>query len=56
MLRLPYFHNGCDELLKEGVFEKGRPVVVEEVDEKTFNVRTVLILGRNSGKKEHEGT
>lgn len=40
-----YFDNRCDELLQECVFQQGRPVVVEEVDEKSFDVGAVLILG-----------
>lgn len=42
---LSYFDNGRDELLQECVFQQGRPVVVEEVDKKTFDVGAVLILG-----------
>lgn len=44
MVCLPYFDNGCDELLQEGVFQQGRPVVMEEVDEQTFDMGAVLIL------------
>ena len=36
--------DGCDELFDEVVFEQSRPVVVDEVDEETFDVRAVLIL------------
>ena len=39
-----YLDDGCDELLEEAVFQKVGPVVVDEVDEETFNVRPVLIL------------
>lgn len=49
-----YFDKRGDELLQERVLQKGRPVVVEEVDEQTLNVRAVLILikkeqGRGGG-------
>lgn len=43
---LSYFDNGCDKLLQECVLQQGGPVVVEEVDEQTFDMRTILILGQ----------
>lgn len=43
-MSLSYFDDRCDELLQECVFQEGRPVVVEEVDEQTFDVGAVLIL------------
>lgn len=39
-----YFDNGCDKLFQECVFQQGWPVVVEEVDKKTFDVGAILIL------------
>ena len=37
-------HNGCDELLHKVVSEEVGPVVVDEVDDKSFDVRAVLVL------------
>lgn len=39
-----YFDNRSDELLQECVFEQGGPVVVEKVDEQTFDMGSILIL------------
>lgn len=47
--------DGCDELLQECVFEQRRPVVVEEVDEKTFDVGAVLILQPHAHTHTHVG-
>ena len=38
------FDDGRDELLEEGQTQQRRPVVMEKVDEQTFDVRSVLIL------------
>lgn len=45
-----YFDNGSDELLQECVLQQGGPVVVEEVDEQTFDVGSVLILEPHEGR------
>ena len=37
-------HNGCDELLHKVVSEEVGPVVVDKVDDKSFDVRAVLVL------------
>lgn len=39
-----YLDDGGDELLQEVVTQQRGPVMMDEVDEKTFNVRSVLIL------------
>ena len=39
-----YFDNWDDQFFKEGQSQKWWPVVVQEVDEQAFDVRTVLIL------------
>mmetsp|Transcript_45949 Transcript_45949/g.114222 ORF Transcript_45949/g.114222 Transcript_45949/m.114222 type:complete len:285 (+) Transcript_45949:3157-4011(+) len=40
-----HFDDGCDELLEESpVLEQLRPVVVEQVDQQTFDVRPVSVL------------
>ena len=44
----PHLDDGRDELLQEGVPEEGRPVVVEEVDQQTFDVGAILILGHRT--------
>lgn len=41
---ISHFDDGRDKFLQERVFQEGRPVVVEEVDEKSFDVGTILIL------------
>lgn len=41
---LRYLDDGCDELLQERVFQERRPVVMEKVDEKSFDVGAILIL------------
>lgn len=46
----PYLDDGCDELLQEGVLQQRRPVVMEEVDEKPFDVGAVLILVQTAVK------
>lgn len=45
---LSYFDNGSDEFLQECVFQQGRPVMVEEVDEQAFDMGAVLILGQQT--------
>lgn len=39
-----YLDDGGDELLQEVVMQQRGPVMMDEVNEKTFNVRSVLIL------------
>lgn len=48
-----YLDDGCDELLQECVFEQRRPVVVEKVDEKSFDVGAVLVLQRHTHAHTH---
>lgn len=42
-----YFDDRGDELFKEVVAQQWRPVMMDEVDEKSFNVRSVLILQKS---------
>lgn len=46
-----YFDDRCDELLQEGVFEQGWPVVMEEVDEQTLDMGAILILSADHQHK-----
>ena len=39
-----YLDDGRDELFEEVNLEKVRPVVMDEVDDEAFDVRSVLIL------------
>ncbi len=39
-----YLNNRRDELFNKSVFEKVWPVCVNEVDEETLNMRSILIL------------
>ncbi len=39
-----YLDNGCDKLLQKFVFEQVGPVMVDEVDEETFDVGPILVL------------
>ena len=39
-----YLDDRCDEFFEEAMFEKTGPVVVDEVDEQPFDMRSVLIL------------
>ena len=47
-LSLSYFHNRRDKLLQECVFQQGWPVVVEKVDEQTFDMGAILILRQDN--------
>lgn len=42
-----YLDDRGDELFKEVVAQQWWPVMMDEVDEKTFNVRSVLILQKS---------
>ncbi len=47
LLSLPDFNDGCDEFDQEsGNFEKRRVEVVEEIDDETFDMRSIMILQR----------
>ena len=39
-----YLHNGCNELVYKVVLDEAGPVVVEEVNDQTLDVRAVLVL------------
>lgn len=43
-LKLAYLDDGSDELLQEVMAQQRRPVMVDEVDEQTFDVGAILIL------------
>lgn len=46
-----YLNDGRDELLQEGVFEQGWPVVMEEIDEQTLDMGAILILSADHQHK-----
>ena len=46
LLALGGLDDGRDELFEEGLPQQGRPVVVDEVDQQTLDVGTVLGVGR----------
>jgi len=40
--------NGCDELFQKGQLEQRWPIVVNEIDQETLNVRSILILQKEN--------
>lgn len=41
-----YLDDGCNELFQETVFEQGRPVMMDEVDQQAFDMGAILILSQ----------